>query len=178
MDGTVYWCATHAKQLAMTGFCAKDTDSRVFDGSSDPFSLIFHDDEESGYFVLFKKGIEAVIFQTATKTLQHKDFTILMIYIIYADWRNGRCRLTTARIAEMIGHKIETIYPSIRRLKKACLLVPVKDSRTGEKLHLLNPFLLKAGSGRVRGAMIKAFNDALKANGHSSLMLDEEAYDQ
>lgn len=146
----------------------------VFEQSLDPSSLIFHDDEESMYAFLFKKGIEAVVFQVATKTLQHRDLTILMIYIIHASWRNGRCRLTTARVAEMMGHKIETIYPSVKRLKKARLLVPIKDSKTGEKLHLINPFLLKAGSGRVRGAMIKAFNDALQSNGNPVLTTNED----
>ena len=43
-------------------------------------------------------------------------------------------------------------------------MVPIKDSRTGERLYIISPFLLKVGSGRSRGFLLKTYYDAINKN--------------
>jgi len=122
------------------------------------------DDKESDFMLLYEAGLSTLVEKIATSKLQHKDLTVLVIHVIHSDWRTGRCRLTLQKVAEILGHQVKTLYPSIRRLKDQNLLVPIKDSRTGEKLYIISPFLLKVGSGKARGFLLKTYYDAINKN--------------
>jgi hypothetical protein len=126
-------------------------------------------DDENRFLSLQVGGLRSLISDISANKLQNKDFVVLMIYIIHSDWRTGRCRLTTQRVAEILGHKQKTLYPSIRRLKERYLLVPITDPRTGEKLYILSPFLLKAGSGQARGFLLNTYFNAIEGNKPSTL---------
>ncbi|CAB4147097.1 hypothetical protein UFOVP431_11 [uncultured Caudovirales phage] len=135
-----------------------------------PEDLGLEPDAENRFLSLQVSGLRNLISDISANRLQNKDFVVLMIYIIHSDWRTGRCRLTTQRVAEILGHKQKTLYPSIRRLKERYLLVPVTDSRTGEKLYILSPFLLKAGSNQARGFLLKTYFNAIEKNRPSTLL--------
>lgn len=125
---------------------------------------MLEDDKELGFTLLYNSGLSDIASKIASGNLQHRDLTVLMIHVIHSDWRTGRCRLTTQRVAEILGHQVKTLYPSLKRLKNQNLLVPIKDSRTGEKLHIISPFLLKVGSGQARGFLLKTYYDAINKN--------------
>lgn len=126
-------------------------------------------DDGDRFLSLQVGGLRSLILDISANKLQNKDFVVLMVYIIHSDWRTGRCRLTTQKVAEILGHKRKTLYPSIRRLKERYLLVPITDSRTGEKLYILSPFLLRAGSGQVRGFLVSTYFNAIEKNRPSAL---------
>ena len=136
----------------------------VYQNDSDLEDPTLDDDKESGFMLLYEAGLSTVVEKIATDELQHKDLTVLMIHVSHSDWRTGRCRLTTQRVAEILGHQVKTLYPSLKRLKNQNLLVPIKDSRTGERLYIISPFLLKVGSGRARGFLLKTYYDAINKN--------------
>ena len=122
------------------------------------------DDESNGFSVLYDEGMMRVAELVASKDLQNRDAVVLMIYLANADWRTGRCRLHIDKVGEVLGLKIATLWPSVKRLQKVNLLVPVKDPRTCERLHIISPFLLKAGSGRAKGFLLKTYYDAINKN--------------
>lgn len=142
-------------------------------------TLMSHDDDTDGYFTIYKKGVEFILFLIAAGELQNRDFSILMVFIIHSDWRTGRCKLTVEKLSEVIGCKKATLYPSIRRLKKTLLIVPARDERSGQKLYILSPYVFRGGSGKVRGYMLKVYDKAIQANegnpdGHSLIVDDIE----
>lgn len=122
-------------------------------------------DENEGAFVIFlASGLKELFSLMAKGELSGKDISVLAIYSAYADWRTGRCRLTVEGLGQILGHKKATLYPSLRRLKARQLLVPARDPRTKERYFIVNPYLLRAGSGRARGFLIKSFNEAIQKN--------------
>jgi hypothetical protein len=143
---------------------SSENGTTVYQNGSDLEDSTLEDGKESGFMLLYEAGFSTLVEKIATNELQHKDLTILMIHVIHSDWRTGRCRLTLQRVAEILGHQVKTLYPSIRRLKDQNLLVPIKDSRTGEKLYIISPFLLKVGSGKARGFLLKTYYDAINKN--------------
>lgn len=122
------------------------------------------DDEKSGFSVLCDEGMMRVAQLVASKDLQNRDAVVLMIYLASANWRTGRCRLHIDKVGEVLGLKIATLWPSVKRLQKVNLLVPIKDPKTCERLHIVSPFLLKAGSGKARGFLLKTYYDAINKN--------------
>lgn len=120
--------------------------------------------EDSNFIVLRQSGLMDFISRVSQEKLQNRDLIVLMIYVIHTDWRTGRCRITAKRVSEILGYQLRTLYPSIRRLKEQDLLVPIKDSRTGEKLHLVSPHFMRAGSGKAKGFMLKTYYDAISGN--------------
>ena len=143
---------------------SSENGTTVYQNGSDLEDSTLEDGKESDFILLYEAGLSTLIEKIAANELQHKDLTVMVIHIIHSDWRTGRCRLTLQRVAEILGHQVKTLYPSIRRLKDQNLLVPIKDSRTGEKLHIISPFLLKAGSGKARGFLLKTYYDAINKN--------------
>ena len=122
------------------------------------------DDESGGFSVLYDDGMMLVAQLVASKDLQNRDAVVLMIYLANADWRTGRCRLHIDKVTEVLGLKVATLWPSVKRLQKANLLVPIRDPKTCERLHIVSPFLLKAGSGKARGYLLKTYYDAVNNN--------------
>lgn len=161
---SVYCDSSHTKTLDMTGSGLNPTDPPIGGKNGGFASLDLQDEDQKDFLIFYKEGIKSAILQIEAGIIQNKDLIILIIYSMHADWRTGRCRLTIARLSEMLGHKKETLYPSIRRLKNAAMLVPIRDGRTGEKLYIVNPFFMKAGSGKSRGYLIKTYADAIEAN--------------
>jgi hypothetical protein len=127
-------------------------DSTLKDGSSDRFLSLYPDE------------LLGVISHITAKNLINRDFIILMVYVIHADWRTGRCRLTVKKVGEILGHKVQTVQPCIKRLVKQNLIVPIEDPKTGEKLYIISPSLLKVGSGQSRGFLLKTYYDAINRN--------------
>ena len=156
----------HSRPAGMTRFSENGTtvyqnapgesfdleDSTLKDSGSDRFLSLYSDEL-----------LNAISHITA-KDLINRDFIILMIYVIHSDWRTGRCRLTAKKVGEILGHKVQTVQPCIKRLVKQNLIVPVEDSRTGEKLYIISPFLLKVGSNQSRGYLLKTYYDAINSN--------------
>jgi hypothetical protein len=122
------------------------------------------DDESGDFSVLYDDGMMLVAQLVASKDLQNRDAVVLMIYLANADWRTGRCRLHIDKVTEVLGLKVATLWPSVKRLQKANLLVPIRDPKTCERLHIVSPFLLKAGSGKARGYLLKTYYDAINNN--------------
>jgi hypothetical protein len=160
MIGCVY--TTHPKPLGMTQFSENGT--TVYQNGSDLEDSTLEDDKELGFTLLYDSGLSDVVAKIASGNLQHRDLTVLIIHIIHSDWRTGRCRLTTQKAAEILGYQVKTLYSSLKRLKAQSLLVPIKDSRTGERLHVISPFLFKVGSGKARGFLLKTYYDAINKN--------------
>jgi hypothetical protein len=167
MIGCVY--TTHPKPLGMTQ--SSENGTTVYQNGSDLRACevdledsTLEDDKELGFTSLYDPGLLDIIAKIVGNKLQHRDLTVLIIHVIHSDWRTGRCRLTTQKVAEILGYQVKTLYPSIRRLKDQNLLVPIKDSRTGEKLYIISPFLLKVGSGKARGFLLKTYYDAINKN--------------
>jgi hypothetical protein len=121
-------------------------------------------EQESQYLILLKEGLARAVWMVTVGFLTPKDFVVLMTYIQFADWRTGRCRCSIEKLEEILERKRVTLYPSIKRLKQQKLIVPFRDQRTGEKLHLISPELLKAGSGARRGYLLKTYYEAIKSN--------------
>ena len=122
------------------------------------------DFDDSNFIVLRQSGLMDFVSMVSQGKLQNRDLIVLMIYVIHTDWRTGRCRITAGRVSEILGYQLRTLYPSVKRLKEQDLLVPIKDSRTGEKLHLVSPHFMRAGSGRAKGFLLKTYYDAICRN--------------
>jgi hypothetical protein len=160
------WWTTFSRHLGMTRF-DKNGSTVYQNDPSEEFDLedsSLQDDETSLFSVLYCDGMMRVAELVASKDLQNRDAVILLIYLAAADWRTGRCRLHIDKVAEVLGHKIATLWPSVKRLQRANLLVPIRDPKTCEKLHIVSPLLLKAGSGRARGFLLKTYYDAINKN--------------
>lgn len=95
------------------------------------------------------------------KNIQPRDVCVLLAYVSFTDQRTGRCRVTAEKIAGKLGIPTSNVYPAVKRLRDAQLLVRGIDKRTGEKIHLVNPYLFSGGSLQQRGFMIKIYNEAI-----------------
>lgn len=126
--------------------------------------LDFKDEDGQGFILLYKSGVENLTKMVTEGKLLNRDIIVLLTYIHHADWRNGRCRLTAQKAAEIIGYKVATLQGSVKRLKKANLLVPIRDSKTGERLLIVSPYIVKAGSSQSRGYLIKLYHEAVAEN--------------
>jgi hypothetical protein len=133
------------------------------------------DHEDSTKFLGFYiDGLSSLIADITAGKLQSRDLVVLIIHVIHSDWRTGRCRLTISKLSEILERKPVTLYPSIKRLKACKLLVPIKDSRTGEKLYIVSPHLLKIGSAQARGFLLKTYYEAIKSNEPGDNTEDDE----
>ena len=124
-------------------------------------------DESGSFFNIHTKGFELFLRLISEDRLQNKDLIVFMVYAASADWRTGRSRLTVEKVAATLRQSKATIYPSIRRLKKEYLLVPIENRRTGELLTIVSPLFFKAGSPKVRGYTLRVYFDAIRKNGGS-----------
>lgn len=151
-------------RLEVGGSDVQPTYNRVQTQEAEGFSCFYHD------------GLFTLISKLADGELKNRDLVVLMIYVIHSDWRTGRCRLTIKRVAEILKHKVQTLYPSLRRLKEQNLLVPIQDSRTGERLYIISPFILKAGSNQARGLMLKTYFAAINRNNPEDSTIHDEPF--
>lgn len=134
----------------------------------------FDFDDSTKFLSLYVDGLLSLISDITAGNIQSRDLVVLIIHIIHSDWRTGRCRLTVKRVSEILKRKPVTLYPSIKRLKTSGLMVPIKDSRTGEKLYIISPHLLKIGSAQARGFLLKTYYEAIKNNQPQADMEDDE----
>ena len=108
------------------------------------------------------------------KKLQPRDLLFAAVMVSRIEWRSGRCRTTVARAAEILKiHKTQALS-SMRRLKSFNLIVPAVDTQTGEKYHIVNPWLICMGSPRLVGYMRKLFMDAIQDNHSSQITIHED----
>jgi hypothetical protein len=121
-------------------------------------------DSNLGVRVMYEAGLLSLVSKVVSNELQCRDLVVMMVYLSHSDWRTGRCRLTIHKVAKILSRHVKTLYPAIRRLKLQNLLVPVEDPRTGEVFHIISPFLLKAGSNKARGYLLKTYYDAINNN--------------
>ena len=111
--------------------------------------------------ILTRLELERVFSSLRTGEIQHRDLTILLMYVSRADWRTGRTRYKADMAAEQLGVTRSLIYQSLKRLSKALLLVSIKDKTTGETLKLVNPHLMKCGGSRNRPYLLKVFEESV-----------------
>lgn len=158
--------STHPKPIGMTGFRKNGTTTNQNGPgpSLDLEDLGLKRDEDPDFMFVYKAGIIDLISKVKEKKLLNRDLIVLFAYLTHTDWKTGRCRLTPKKGAEMLGYKVQTIQPCIKRLKKEHLIVPIQDSRTGERLSLISPYILKAGSSQSRNYLVKVYHDAIKEN--------------
>lgn len=139
------------------------------DPSLDLEDSMFERGEDTDFILLYKTGVMDLISKIEEKKLLNRDLIVFFAHLVHTDWRTGRCRLTPKKAAEMIGYKVQTIQPCIKRLKREHLIVPIQDSKTGERLSILSPYTLKVGSSQSRGYLTKLYHDAIEENESSSL---------
>lgn len=97
-------------------------------------------------------------------TLQHRDLTVLLIYVCRSDWKTGRVRYSAELAANELGVTKSYIYQSLRRLSASFLLIPFQDKQTGERMRLVNPYLVKCGGNKSRPYLIRVFEEAANGN--------------
>jgi len=124
----------------------------------------FKDKDGQGFILLYKSGVTSLTKMVTEGKLLNRDIRVLLVYIHHVDWRNGRCRLTVQKAAEIIGYKVATLQTCVKRLKKVGLLVPIKDSKTGERLLIVSPYIIKVGSSQSRGYLAKLYHEAIAEN--------------
>lgn len=107
----------------------------------------------------------------ADKALMWRDIGILLTMIQLTDWRNGKCRATMAGIAEETGCNQSVVIHSVSRLKKAKIIAPAREIKTRVKVHLINPRLVKYGTGKRRGYLIRKFAEAAFANSPTDILV-------
>ena len=130
----------------------------------EPEGLDLKDDEDRNFTVLYRSGIADLISKVASRKLLNRDLLVFLVYITHSDWRTGRCRLTVQKASQILTYKVASVQTCVKRLKRENLLVPIKDSKTGEKLHIVSPYIIKVGSGQSRGYLTKLYHDAIKKN--------------
>lgn len=98
------------------------------------------------------------------KTIESRDILVIFAMMSMTDWRDGKCRATSQGIADALTWDLTQVSKSMMRLKKAFIIVPVKEGKTKQKVHLFNPRLLIYGTGKRRGYLIKKYTEAIYAN--------------
>lgn len=116
------------------------------------------------FFKLYIDELPFLLKLIAFKNIEHRDLAVLLAYVSLTEPRSGRCRATVAKIAEELNVTPSAIYASLKRLREAQLIVRAYDKRTGERIHLVNPYLVAGGSPNQRGFLIKSYMEALQAN--------------
>jgi DNA-binding transcriptional ArsR family regulator len=100
----------------------------------------------------------------AFKNIEHRDLAVFLAYVSLTEPRSGRCRASALKVAEDLNVTPSTVHRSLKRLREANLIVRHLDKRTGERVLLINPYLLSAGSPQQRGLLIKNYSEAIEAN--------------
>jgi hypothetical protein len=98
------------------------------------------------------------------KNIESRDVLVIFAMMSMTDWRDGKCKATNQGIAEELGWDVTQVSRSMMRLKKALIIVPVKEHKTKQRIHLFNPRLLIYGTGKRRGYLIKKYHEAIHAN--------------
>jgi histone H3/H4 len=101
---------------------------------------------------------------TKEKTIHSCDILVIFAMMSMTDWRDGKCRATNQGLADALSWDVTQVSRSMMRLKKAFIIVPVKEQKTKQKVHLFNPRLLIYGTGKRRGYLIKKYAEAIHAN--------------
>ena len=116
---------------------------------------------EEFFLRLNTKELQDLLSLVAKRSIQHRDFSLLMLFVSHTEWRSGKCRLTTAKAAELMNVGHSQVNTSVRRLKEFGLLTRTADARTGETYYLVNPYLVSSGARQKRGLAIKKFSETL-----------------
>lgn len=138
------------------------------------------DDDEDlyklSYFVrLDVNEMTDLVLLACEKKIQYRDISVLLLLVAQTDWRDGKCRLTCQRVAELMDWSPGQVAHSFRRLKSVDLIVPLIDRATGTKIHIFNPRLVLHGTGKRRGYLIKSYKEVLNEKTASIQSDDEQA---
>ena len=106
--------------------------------------------------------LDSLFLLLSFKNIRSIDVCVLLAYVSFTDQRTGRCRVVAEKIADKLGIKQSNVYLSAKRLREAQLLVRTTDKRTGEIIHIVNPYLFSGGSLQQRGFMIKTYAEAIQ----------------
>lgn len=106
--------------------------------------------------------LDSLFLLLSFKNIRSIDVCVLLAYVSFTDQRTGRCRVVAGKIADKLGIKQSNVYLSVKRLREAQLLVRTTDKRTGEIIHIVNPYLFSGGSLQQRGFMIKTYAEAIQ----------------
>lgn len=98
------------------------------------------------------------------RVIESRDILVIFAMMSMTDWRDGKCKATNQGIADVLTWDLTQVSKSMMRLKKAFIIVPVKEQKTKQKIHLFNPRLLIYGTGKRRGYLIKKYAEAIHAN--------------
>lgn len=116
------------------------------------------------FFKLHIDELHFLLKLIAFKNIEHRDLAVFLAYVSLTEPRSGRCRATALKVAEDLNVTPSTVHRSLKRLREANLIVRYLDKRTGERVLLINPYLLSAGSPQQRGLLIKSYSEAMQEN--------------
>jgi hypothetical protein len=116
---------------------------------------------DESLLILTRQELDRIFDSILTGEIQHRDLSVLLVYMCRTDWRTARTRCTAEAAANKLGVTKSYIYQSLKRLSAALLLISVRDKRTGEKMKMVNPHVMKCGGHRNRSYLLKVFEESV-----------------
>lgn len=132
-----------------------------FTMESTPSGAPSHGKNRQKFVKMHLDELDNLFLLLSFKNIRSIDVCVLLAYASFTDPRTGRCRAVAEKIANKLSIKQSNVYLSVKRLREAQLLVRITDKRTGEIIHLVNPYLFSGGSLQQRGLMIKTYAEAI-----------------
>jgi hypothetical protein len=103
------------------------------------------------------------------EALQHRrvlarDLAVLWLLITHLDWRTGRCWITSAELAAVLGHtRTEEVLLTLSRLRKEGLVARGSDKRDPRRrFWCINPAVAATGGKHRRALQRRQFLAALE----------------
>lgn len=114
-----------------------------------------------GFAMIHTAEITRFLPYIQDKSIERRDFALLFVLISYINTKNGQIKISSSALAEDLGVKDSDVRASMSRLKKALILVFVKDKKTNDCFYMLNPSLISVGAKARRGYLRKIFMSAV-----------------